>query len=383
MEMNTRLQVEHPITELITGIDLVEWQLRVAAGQPLPLSQAQIPVMGHAFEARLYAENPENEFLPSTGKLQQLLFPKHKGFDQSEVRIDSGVREGDTISPYYDPMIAKLIAHGPDRQTALTTLINALNHTHIRGPHTNVRFLQRLAADTAFAQADLDTGFIQRRTEALFPDPPKMTPEALAVAGVARMAVQGFGSNHRSPSLVADPWDSTDGWRLNAWWTQALQFSVGAQSYPVLLRQQDGRWRYEGRPLQWQSRPAPHGHYLHLQLAHHLINVRVYIDGHHYNFELFGKHYELQFDDPIQQQYGHSTASDGDLKAPMPGKVISVAVAAGDVVKTGQIVLVLEAMKMEHAIQSPHDGVVSKVFYDVGDQVNEGADLLVMEQTTK
>ncbi|MCQ9617885.1 acetyl/propionyl/methylcrotonyl-CoA carboxylase subunit alpha [Paenalcaligenes niemegkensis] len=383
MEMNTRLQVEHPVTEQITGLDLVEWQLRVAAGFPLPLTQKQIAVNGHAFEARIYAENPDNQFLPSIGMIRQLVFPLHERFTHGEVRVDSGIREGDVISPFYDPMIAKLIVHGPDRDSALAALSNALGQTHIQGLHTNVRFLQRLANDTAFAEADLDTGLIARRESQLFPDTPKLTPEALAIAALTRLAEQGFYSNQHTESWVEDPWDNTDGWRLSGRWKQQLQFSAGDQSYPVTLHHQDGRWQCEDRPLQWQTHLTTYGYLIHLQLAQHLLNARVYVDHHQYHFELLDKHYELTFDDPVQQSHHHRETETGSLTAPMPGKVLSIAIKAGDVVKSGQILLILEAMKMEHAIQSPHEGRVAELFYSVGDQVDEGAELLALEQTEK
>lgn len=381
MEMNTRLQVEHPITELITGLDLVEWQLRIAAGEALPLRQEQIHRHGHAMEARIYAENPEAQFLPSTGTIRQLIFPPHESFCLAPIRVDSGIREGDTISPFYDPMIAKLIVHGPDRVSALQALHTALTQTHIRGLHTNIRFLQRLTADEAFNKAEVDTSFISRREQELFPAAPKITPEALVVAAVTRMAEQGFLGTQTPLQPLTSPWDSPEGWRLHGRWTQSLVFHFGTQSYPVLLRHQDGRWRCEGRPLQWQSQPTLHGYHIHLQLAQHLLNVRVYVDENQYSFELLGKHYELAFMNPVQSSQLKELDQDSDLKAPMPGKVVNIAVSQGDVVKSGQTLMVLEAMKMEHSIQSPYEGRVSEVFFLVGDQVHEGAELLVIEKT--
>ena len=380
MEMNTRLQVEHAVTEQITGLDLVEWQLRVAAGEPLPLTQAQITQQGHAFEARIYAEQPEQQFLPSSGQLHQLYFPPHRAFSPAPLRIDSAVREGDIISPHYDPMIAKLIVHGADRSRALSALQNTLEQSYLSGLHSNLLFLQRLSNDDAFAKADIDTGFIDRRYTQLFPDPPKLSPEALVIAAVTRLATLGFRHSTEPSNTDDDPWSSTDGWRLHGRWTQALHFKTGSHTHEVLLRQQDGRWRYEGRPLQWHSDILPHGYHIHLQLAQHHLNVRVFVDSEHYQFNLDAKHYRLDFHNPVAQSHQDTPSGNGDLNAPMPGKIVSIAVAAGDVVKSGQILLVLEAMKMEHAIQSPREGRVGKVFYEVGDQVAEGTELLTIEK---
>ncbi|HZZ12445.1 MAG TPA: biotin carboxylase N-terminal domain-containing protein, partial [Paraburkholderia sp.] len=232
MEMNTRLQVEHPVTEMITGQDLVEWQLRVAANEPLPLTQAQLKVDGHAIEARIYAEHPARGFLPSTGTLKHLRMPEGVEFGisaaglgaagsgalgrQAPVRIDSGVREGDTITPFYDPMIAKLIVHGATRAEALARLDRALRACEVVGPHTNVEFLQRIVASEPFATGDLDTGLIERHHDALFAPAKKPFREALALACAALLTREG-GSAHG-----ASPWDALSHWRLNSGYTQTL-----------------------------------------------------------------------------------------------------------------------------------------------------------------
>src|SRR5690625_1429831 len=192
MEMNTRLQVEHPVTELITGHDLVQWQLLVAAGQPLPVSQDQLSLTGHAIEARIYAENPDNSFLPSIGRLDVLDFPDHVAFVNGDIRVDGGVRQGDTISPYYDPMIAKLIVRGEDRDQARARMIQTLEMVYGVGVHTNISFLRRLMLDDSVAQADLDTGLIERRHDALFPPRTPVSDTVLGLAVAAMLARQGM-----------------------------------------------------------------------------------------------------------------------------------------------------------------------------------------------
>ena len=215
MEMNTRLQVEHPVTEMITGQDLVEWQLRVAAGEPLPASQDELTLKGHAIEARIYAENPEKGFLPSIGTLDMLEFPAHAEFERADIRVDGGVRQGDTISPFYDPMIAKLIVRGRDRHEARVRMIRALGEIRVAGLQTNIAFLRRLMADKAFATADLDTGLIDRRHDALFPSNGTVPASVLALAAAAMLQTQGYaGTGGQSGAIPSDPWGVTDGWRV-------------------------------------------------------------------------------------------------------------------------------------------------------------------------
>src|SRR5438067_1547019 len=237
MEMNTRLQVEHPVTEMITGTDLVEWQLRVAANQPLPKRQDELSINGHAIEARIYAENPEKGFLPSIGTLRHMALPAHVAFElggtvnhPAGVRIDSGVREGDAISPFYDPMIAKLIVWGADRAQALARMAQALSEFHIVGLATNIAFLKRLVEGDAFSNADLDTGLIERNSASLFPQPAPAPAAVLALAAMALLdAEQGAGAQARNP---ADPWTRTHGWRMNGTYRRQLSF---ADEYAALL----------------------------------------------------------------------------------------------------------------------------------------------------
>ena len=254
MEMNTRLQVEHPVTEMITGTDLVEWQLRVAAGQPLPLRQDQLKIHGHAIEARIYAENPEKGFLPSIGTLRHMDTPDAVSFElgsasvstPAAVRIDSGVREGDAISPFYDPMIAKLIVWGADRTQALARMSQALAEFQIVGLATNIAFLKRLVEGSAFASADLDTGLIERNGATLFPPAEPAPPGALALAAMALVGGEHTGST--------DPWANVSGWRLNGDYQRQLAFSDEHQDYAVALTYQANGWKIAGTDVALTAR---------------------------------------------------------------------------------------------------------------------------------
>ena len=216
MEMNTRLQVEHPVTEMITGFDLVEWQLRIANNEPIPVQQEDLEINGHAIEVRIYAENPDNDFLPSIGQLSHLSFPAHLSFVNSPIRVDSGIRQGDSISPFYDPMIAKLIVWGVDREQAIARMRQALLGTHIIGLHTNVDFLYRLMTNDAFVNADLDTGLIEKNHDTLFPEATETPAKALAYAAVGHLARHGLKHSRgikNAPTSYIDPWASADYWR--------------------------------------------------------------------------------------------------------------------------------------------------------------------------
>ena len=378
MEMNTRLQVEHPVTEMITGLDLVEWQLRVAAGQALPLSQEQLHIDGHAIEARIYAENPEKGFLPSIGQLQYLRTPsavefavhaQAAGSNKAAVRIDSGVREGDAISPFYDPMIAKLIVWGPDRQAALANLDAALAQYHIVGLATNIAFLQRLINGQAFASADLDTGLIARHHAALFPPAQPASPAILALAASALLAPP--------PTSSADPWAQMSGWRMNGRLRRQLPLSdqtgttqlyvdyLGERCWILQTGDQTAQLR-----LDQQVQSAYTITLGDQQFKGHV--VRLGEDLHVFHQ---GSHHLLHWDDPLAHA-GQSEAEGGRLTAPMPGKIVALLVQSGQEVKQGTALLIMEAMKMEHTITAPADGVIDALLYQVGDQVAEGTQLL-------
>ncbi|CAB3914909.1 MULTISPECIES: acetyl/propionyl/methylcrotonyl-CoA carboxylase subunit alpha [Achromobacter] len=381
MEMNTRLQVEHPVTEMITGHDLVEWQLRVAAGQPLPARQEDLRIHGHAIEARIYAENPEKGFLPSIGTLAYLGLPAHVAFANGDIRVDGGVRTGDTITPFYDPMIAKLIVHGADRDQARARMLQALAQTQAVGVQTNVAFLSRLMRDSAFAAADLDTGLIERQRATLLPEPTPADAATLALATAAVLASQGQAQSAPHAAAPADPWDTRDGWRLGGRYQRQLQWIDNGETRHVGVARQGADWTLDSgdgaRPFAWRAEQATGpARVLRITLdgreragtvVLHADKAHVFGDGGARVLDLY---------DPLAHAQDTQGDHGGGLTAPMPGKIISIAVKAGDSVAKGQPLLVMEAMKMEHTISAPADGKVEELFYAVGDQVTEGAELV-------
>ncbi|WP_144637364.1 acetyl/propionyl/methylcrotonyl-CoA carboxylase subunit alpha [Bordetella genomosp. 13] len=398
MEMNTRLQVEHPVTELITGHDLVEWQLRVAAGQSLPARQQDLRITGHAIEARLYAENPDNGFLPSIGTLVHLDLPAHAAFANGDVRVDGGVRAGDAITPFYDPMIAKLIVHGADRDQARLRMLQALAHTRVVGVQTNAAFLGRLMRDEAFAAADLDTGLIERRRATLLPAPSPADADTLALASAAWLARQGMdgkgGAATQSAGTAtpagalgiapADPWSVRDGWRVSGRLPQQLAWIDGGQMRTVAAACRPDGWRIDGGQGEqaWSWRVESEGAdscALRIVLDGREVGGTVVVQGDQFHVFRGDTVRVLERHDALRHAGDDEQGHGGGLTAPMPGKIISIGVQAGDAVKKGQPLLVMEAMKMEHTISAPADGEVREVFYGVGDQVTEGAELVALE----
>jgi acetyl/propionyl-CoA carboxylase alpha subunit len=334
MEMNTRLQVEHPVTEAITGLDLVEWQLRVAAGEPLPLAQADIPLQGAAVEARLYAENPATGFLPSTGRLERLRLPG------GAVRVDSGVEEGGEVTPFYDPMIAKLIAHGPTREAAAARLAEACRSVEVWPVRTNAGFLARCLAHPDFVAGEVDTGFIERHAEALL-DSQDAFVTALLAAAKARV--------EPAPGDIS-PWSRLIGFRLNASPQLRASFQVGDEVKSVVA---GGYWENGQEP------PVQ-------RFGDRLV---VFVDG-----ETF------EFADPQASSAEEAASSDGAIRSPMPGKIVAVQAKAGARVAKGAPLVTLEAMKMEHALAAPFDAVVTEAPVSPGDQVVEGALLVRLDR---
>ena len=388
MEMNTRLQVEHPVTEMITGTDLVEWQLRIAFGEPLPKTQLQLAIHGHAIEARIYAENPDKGFLPSIGTLRHLATPAGVTFETGNtgavpapVRIDSGVREGDAISPFYDPMIAKLIVWGKDRDEALARMSVALSAYRIVGLATNIGFLKRLVEGRAFATADLDTGLIERNQDTLFPPPQAVPAGALALAAVALIESEKASSAVRPAGHASDPWGNALGWRLNGALARPLSFSddytqaSGSGDYLPLLEYRSAGWLLDGAQL---TLLAQDGDQFNIRLGEQAVHGTVLRDGELFHVFCGGSHYALHYKDPMAHA-GEAEAEGGRLTAPMPGKVVAVLVARGQQVKKGDALVIMEAMKMEHTIAAPHDGLVEDILYAVGDQVGDGAPLLAFK----
>ncbi len=381
MEMNTRLQVEHPVTEAITGLDLVEWQLRVASGEPLPLRQEQLRMQGHAIEARICAENPDANFLPATGTLAVYRTPPCVEFERGAgaagsnpaLRIDSGVREGDAISPHYDSMIAKLIVWGEDRAQALARLDLALAGTHIVGLHSNVAFLRRVAVSKAFANADLDTALIERERAALFNA--ASLPIEVAAAGVVAHALAAERVLEGS-----DPWSRRDAWRSHGAAVRRFDLELdGVRTSFMLERNHAGAtWLVHGAQ-RWPYLSAARGEGRHdVSLADRRWPLTVYGLGERYAVYAPDGQAHLSEIDPIAHA-ADGAVEGGRLTAPMPGKVVAFLAAPGEQVKLGQPLAVLEAMKMEHTITAPRDGTVQSLLYAVGDQVLEGEELLRLE----
>jgi 3-methylcrotonyl-CoA carboxylase alpha subunit len=380
MEMNTRLQVEHPVTEAITGLDLVEWQLRVASGEPLPLRQDQLQIHGHAIEARICAENPDNNFLPATGSLQVYGLPPHVSFTRAErgVRVDSGVREGDAISPFYDSMVAKLIVHGATREEALARLDAALAQTHIVGLATNVQFLRHVSTSASFAAAQLDTALIPREASALFHQDKVGLP--MAAAALIAYTLQTGERQAAQPDARGwqDPWAQSDGWKSHGAQVRSFSIEYAGESHTALLRTMRGgalELTVDGRafPMQWSAQ----GQALDVRIGEQRSLVNVYANGPvAHVFTARGATQIVAID--ALAHAGDAQSEGGRLTAPMPGKVVSFAVKAGDVVKKGQALAVMEAMKMEHTIAAPADGTVDELLFAPGDQVTEGSELLRM-----
>ena len=406
MEMNTRLQVEHPVSEAITGVDLVEWQLLVAAGQTLPKTQDELVINGHAIEARICAENPDNNFLPATGTLFTYQKPDHSTFNIADVRIDDGVREGDVISPFYDSMIAKLIVHAPTRTQALAKLDRALAQTRIVGLPNNVAFLRYILNTDSFSNANLDTALIEREREVLFDQQP------LSLAMLAITAItQQLASEATAQNTDLDPFSKATGFRAYSDYTRAFRLIYDEQPYHARI----SNWHnancadnkksaetvshfdlvlekadvdndigsnairtdtsvvttYEGQVSYIST--DNHNHTLWLEDAR--INAQSWVHNEKvYVFTDMGRD-EITLID-IMAHVGEDTAAVGSLKSPMPGQVVAFKVAVGDTVKKGEPLAVIEAMKIEHTITAPTDGVVVELLFAAGDVVADGDELL-------
>ena len=384
MEMNTRLQVEHPVTEAIIGQDLVEWQLRVAAGEPLPLRADALRIDGHAFEARIYAEDPAHDFMPSVGVLHHLRFPP----PGEGVRVDTGVREGDRIGSDYDPMIAKLIVHGPTRAAALDRLAVALRGCEVVGVQTNLALLRALAGHPAFRAGEVETGFIGQHPEVLGTVAPAVAPEAFAAAtiasftpplvggargGEATSRVLGAGSPLPQAEGWGGPWDLLDSWRMNLEGSRAVVLRCGDETVEVRASRIGDKWRLAWNGASYLASLSEDE--LRLDGAVRRIRVRdaggriaVIIDGHATLFDIV---------DPLAPPRAGAAAG-GRVAAPIPGRVVAVLVQPGDAVVRGQKLVVVEAMKMEMSLTSPVDGEVAAVDCVAGDMVDEGRELVVV-----
>ena len=401
MEMNTRLQVEHPVTEAITGTDLVEWQLRVASGEPLPKQQADLTINGHAIEARINAENPDNNFLPATGTLNIYRTPTHSEFRVSDVRVDDGVREGDVISPYYDSMIAKLIVHAPTREQALAKLDQALAETRIVGLPNNVAFLRHVVRSDSFKHANLDTALIEREKDVLFGQQRGELPWLVATAIVKELAQEAQTQNH-------DPFSKTDAWRAYSHYERPFDLVYHDKPLRAVISQIQAQVQGQAKEQAFHLTintiakaekqgadvvtPIYQGDVRYLPTADDTFTLWL-SDG-----ETAGKRQQMQAWRHNEQVYVFSNhASDvitlvdsmahvgiepqdgGSLKSPMPGQVVAFRVNVGDEVKKGQALAVIEAMKIEHTINAPTDGTVAELLFKAGDLVSDGDELLKLD----
>jgi 3-methylcrotonyl-CoA carboxylase alpha subunit len=375
IEMNTRLQVEHPVTEMVTGLDLVEWQLRVAAGETLPVDQREIELGGHAIEARLYAEDPDRGFLPQTGTLHGLRFPP-----PDIARVDTGVRQADRVTPFYDPMIAKIIVWGEDRPAALERLRRALAGTAVLGVMTNLGLLVRVANHPEFAKAAIDTGFIERHRDVLLPAHRPAPGTALAAAAVARLIVRGAAAT-AAAARSADPnspWARTDGWRLSGKTHQELVFLDGTEERSVIATARAGDWllRLGAETISAAGERRPDGT---LTVVLDGLRGRATVLDHGCETAVFlsGENWRLIETDPLAAREGDDPGA-GRLTAPMPGRVTQLLVRVGDIVRRGEPLMIIEAMKMEHTVAAPVDGTVEAVRFAAGDLVEEGAELIAL-----
>nr|WP_277346087.1 acetyl/propionyl/methylcrotonyl-CoA carboxylase subunit alpha [Sneathiella chinensis] len=377
MEMNTRLQVEHPVTEMITGQDLVEWQLVVASGGELPVMQDGLTISGHALEARLYAEDPDNDFLPATGPLLRLRAPEQ----ENGIRVDTGVREGDVVTPFYDPMIAKLIVWGEDRDKALRKMQGALAGYEVAGLVTNLEFLKNVAGHPSFAGADLDTGFIDRFRDTLVPEKPPLTAEHFVLAALhlqllAKQEINAVASRSADPY---SPWNDGTAWRMNDTAHVDYAFEDGDEDILVHVTCEG-----EGFVMAVMGRSFTAGGVLEqdgslrASIDGHILSASVVIDKERLTLIVGGKQVEMTRRMTDFDGSGDEGGA-GAVMSPMPGKIIQVSVTAGQSVLKGDPLLVMEAMKMEHSLTAPYDGVVADVFFETGDQVEEGVLLIRME----
>jgi len=377
MEMNTRLQVEHPVTEMITGQDLVEWQLRVAAGQPLPLAQEQLQIRGHALEARIYAEDANKGFLPSTGKLIRLSPPA----ESLNVRVDTGVEEDDEITPFYDPMIAKLIVWDEHRDAALARMRKALADYQVAGVTTNIDFLSRLVACPAFAGADLDTGLIERQKDFLFPAAQAVPRDALLVATVGELLWEQHAARQAAKTSGDpwSPWHARDGWRMNLSAARMIGFRDGDSLIEAQVRYLRDQWQItiNGESTLARGKKLD-GDAFAVELDDRRLIASVVAADDKRSIFLNGTTYTLLRDDPLHLVEAGG-AQGGGLTAPMPGKVVALLAQPGQKVDKGAPLLILEAMKMEHTITAPAPGTVKAFCYAAGEQVADGAALVEFE----
>jgi 3-methylcrotonyl-CoA carboxylase alpha subunit len=368
LEMNTRLQVEHPVTEMITGLDLVEWQFRVAAGEALPLSQDEIQRRGHAVEARLYAEDPERGFLPSTGRLKRFRLPE----PAPGVRVDSGFETGDAVSVHYDPMLAKIIVWAANRDAAFAGLRHALEQTDVEGVRSNVRFLWEIAGHPRVLAGDVDTRLLERELQPDGTIPAEELRDVWVLAAVASLADAGAAE-----AAPASPWDTREGFRLNQPPAIRVPLASGSDAHWMTVAREDGRYRVEldGRAHRVAVTGTSRG-CLAGTLDGRAVTATVETDGGRLRLRRLCRTFEF-VENPGRDPHS-SVEHEGHLRAPMPGHVLDVRTAPGAQVKRGTVLVVLEAMKMEHSLVAPWDAVVSEVRVTAGERVDEGTELVLL-----
>lgn len=374
MEMNTRLQVEHPVTEMITGLDLVAWQLKIASGELLPLNQSQVKTNGHAIEVRVYAEDPDNEFLPATGQLTTLRQPAQS----QHVRVDTGVVQGDEVSSFYDPMISKLIVWDETRELAIKRMENALADYSIGGLKTNLGFLSNLVNTQPFKAIELDTGFIEKHHDLLFSPASETTTQALIQASLACVlstrAIMATASVQQHDPY--SPWAQTNAWRLNESARHVIELIDSAgSSHQVKIVSQGGSYQFSIDGNDYIVDATLQDDHLVTTINGHKQSMLVEVTPG--KVSLFDKRNITEFTRVVHDGSEFEHDDDGDkLIAPMNGTIVEVQVNAGDDVKTGDVLVIMEAMKMEYAISAPHDGTVSEVFFNAGDMVKDGEQLV-------
>ena len=375
MEMNTRLQVEHTVTEAVTGLDLVEWQLRIAGGEDLPAAQDAIVVTGHAVEARLCAEDPDRGFLPQTGRLAHLRLPA----GLPGVRVDSGVRQGDDIPVHYDSLIAKIISRGTNRTEAIAQLSAALAATEIAGLPNNRRLLAAIAGHSAFRAAKIDTGFIARNAHDLLGNKPQPDERVLALASLAALRRAERQAAHIDPADPHSPWALANGWRLGSFTAQTLQLQTNGVVHKIGIQYREAGYDMliAGRSIAVSGSLAGDGA-LTARIGEAQLQARAIFDSGGMTLFINGEDYSIIIVDPYRPAAGRA-ADEGHLLSPMPGVVVAVAAEAGQKVSKGSILVVVEAMKMEHTITAPRDGLVKALNVAAGDRVAAGEELVVLE----
>jgi len=377
MEINTRLQVEHPVTEMTTGLDLVEWQLRVAAGEPMPLAQQDIPQRGHAIEVRLYAEDPEAGFLPGSGKLEQLDLPRA----DAHVRIDAGVIEGDTVSIFYDPMIAKLIVWDEDRPRALARMADALRQCDVVGPKSNIAFLERLVRHPAVVEGRIDTGYLDRHLDEFIgvSEPDAVVVLAAATAHLLAQEAQAR-ADAQSSGDPGSPWALADGWRLGHAGGRPVVFLFREQTLSLQAQGHAGDYRidFEGQSHQ-VSQAKLTGDILSLRIDQQARRLQVRPQGDRLCLHDGRQRWSLAPVAAYRRAASADAGSDDRVRAPMPGRVVVVKAKVGESVSAGQELLVMEAMKMELALKAPRAGVVKKIRAAGGDFVDADSALVILE----